>query len=205
VEPGTNGAFLFQQNTMRDAMIAGVTLNIFNNHCDRVRMANLAQTVNVLQAVVLTDGEKMIVTPTYHVMEMYAVHHDAVMLPVEVPLSPYMFGKDTLSAISVSASRDREGVTHVSLVNIDHRQSRDVLLDAKGMSWKSVSGRILASKAVQDHNTFAELRECTRWYSKSSLARAISCGSRCLPVPLWFLPSNKHAPAGETNAVSTGS
>jgi len=156
VEPGTNGAFLFQQNTMRDAMIAGVTLNIFNNHCDRVRMANLAQTVNVLQAVVLTDGEKMIVTPTYHVMEMYAVHHDAVMLPVEVPLSPYMFGKDTLSAISVSASRDREGVTHVSLVNIDHRQSRDVLLDAKGMSWKSVSGRILASKAVQDHNTFAE-------------------------------------------------
>ena len=77
VEPGTNPAFLFQQNTMRDAMLAGVTLNIFNNHCDRVRMANLAQMVNVLQAVILTNKEKIILTPTYHVMEMYNVHQDA--------------------------------------------------------------------------------------------------------------------------------
>src|SRR5690606_36602093 len=71
VEPGTNPGFLYQQNTMRDAMIAGVTLNVFNNHADRVRMANLAQTINVLQAVILTNEEKMILTPTYHVMEMY--------------------------------------------------------------------------------------------------------------------------------------
>ena len=82
VEPGTNPGFLFQQNTMRDAMIAGVTLNIFNNHSDRVRMACLAQAVNVLQAVILTDQEKMILTPTYHVMEMYNVHQDAKLLPV---------------------------------------------------------------------------------------------------------------------------
>src|SRR5205807_2558198 len=82
VEPGTNPGFLFQQNTMRDAMIAGVTLNIFNNHCDRVRMANLAQMVNVLQAVILTSGEKILLTPTYHVMEMYNVHQDAKMVPV---------------------------------------------------------------------------------------------------------------------------
>ena len=89
VEPGTNPGFLYQQNTMRDAMIAGVTLNIFNNHCDRVRMANLAQTINVLQAVILTDKEKMILTPTYHVMEMYNVHQDATLLPVSVNSSDY--------------------------------------------------------------------------------------------------------------------
>ena len=84
VEPGTNPGFLYQQNTMRDAMIAGATLNIFNNHADRVRMANLAQTINVLQAVILTDKEKMILTPTYHVMEMYNVHQDATLLPVDI-------------------------------------------------------------------------------------------------------------------------
>ena len=77
VEEGTNPGFLYQQNSMRDAMIAGVTLNIFNNHSERVKMGNLAQTVNVLQAVALTDGEKMLLTPTYHVFKMYTVHHDA--------------------------------------------------------------------------------------------------------------------------------
>eukprot|EP01035_Chromulina_nebulosa_P045778 gene45778-61985_t len=92
VEPGTNPGFLYQQNTMRDAMIAGVTLNIFNNHADRVRMANLAQAVNVLQAVILTDKEKMILTPTFHVMEMYNVHQDATLLPVSVKSNDYVFG-----------------------------------------------------------------------------------------------------------------
>src|SRR5688572_33223299 len=77
VEPGTNGAFLYQQNTMRDAMIAGVTLNYFNNHSHRVKMANLAQAINVLQAVILTDDEKMVLTATYHVMEMYNVQQAA--------------------------------------------------------------------------------------------------------------------------------
>ena len=82
-EPGTKESSLYQQNTMRDAMIAGLTLNILNNHCDRVRMANIAQCVNVLQAVILTDEEKMLLTPTYHVMEMYNVHQNALLLPVE--------------------------------------------------------------------------------------------------------------------------
>ncbi len=86
VVQGTNGAFLFQQNTMRDAMIAGATLNIFNNHCDRVKMANLAQIINVLQAVILTDEEKIILTPTYHVMEMYNVHHDAQLQVINMYL-----------------------------------------------------------------------------------------------------------------------
>src|SRR4029077_1870854 len=93
-EPGTNGAFLYQQNTMRDAMIAGVTLNIFNNHSDRVRIANLAQCVNVLQAVILTDGTKIILTPTYHVMEMYKVHQDATLLPVTIKSEVYQLNGD---------------------------------------------------------------------------------------------------------------
>jgi len=154
VEPGTNPGFLFQQNTMRDAMIAGATLNIFNNHCDRVRMANLAQTVNVLQAVVLTDGARMLVTPTYHVMEMYTVHHDALMLPVSVRGGDYTVGKNSLPALSVSASREKSGAAHISLVNIDAGKSRDVIVELRGMECSSVSGRILVSPRIQDHNTF---------------------------------------------------
>jgi alpha-N-arabinofuranosidase len=154
VEPGTNPGFLYQQNTMRDAMIAGVTLNIFNNHAARVRMANLAQTINVLQAVILTDKEKMIVTPTYHVMEMYNVHQDARLLPVSVRSSDYTYGGEKLPAISCSASIDSTGITHVSLVNIDAKKAQDVELDFFGSQYKSVSGRILQSATLQDHNTF---------------------------------------------------
>ncbi len=154
VEPGTNPAFLYQQNTMRDAMIAGVTLNIFNNHCDRVRMANLAQTINVLQAVVLTEGERMIVTPTYHVMEMYTVHHDALLLPSSVRGGTYAVEGKSLPAVSVSASRDRSGATHISLVNIDPGHVQEVVIETRGAASSSVSGRILASGRLQDHNTF---------------------------------------------------
>jgi alpha-L-arabinofuranosidase len=154
VEKGTNPGFLFQQNTMRDAMIAGVTLNIFNNHADRVRIANLAQCVNVLQAVILTDKEKMILTPTYHVMEMYNVHQDAVMLPVSVNGIKYIMGSDTLPAVSASASKDKNGITHISLVNIDPSKSANIALNIKGTDYKKVSGRILASTRVQDYNSF---------------------------------------------------
>lgn len=154
VVQGTNGAFLFQQNTMRDAMIAGCTLNIFNNHCDRVKMANLAQIINVLQAVILTDEEKMIVTPTYHVMEMYKVHQDALMLPVKVASNKYILDKDMLDAVSVSASKDKSGAVHISLVNIDARNEQEVKIDLQGLSERSVTGRILRSDKLQDHNTF---------------------------------------------------
>src|SRR4030095_14471492 len=154
VEPGTNGAFLFQQNTMRDAMIAGCTLNIFNNHCDRVKMANLAQIINVLQAVILTKEEKMILTPTYHVMEMYNVHQDATMLPVTVTSRDYMLGEKKLKVISASASKDKNGVVHVSLVNIDANNEQQVDIDLGNLGAKSVSGRILRSDKIQDHNTF---------------------------------------------------
>jgi alpha-L-arabinofuranosidase len=154
VEAGTNPGFLYQQNTMRDAMIAGVTLNIFNNHADRVRVANLAQTVNVLQAVILTNEEKMIMTPTFHVMEMYNVHQDAKLLPIALKSNEYVLGNEKLPAVSASASVDGNGVTHISLVNIDPKKSQDISVDFYGTSYKTVGGRILTSGAIQDHNTF---------------------------------------------------
>lgn len=154
VEPGTNGAFLYQQNTMRDAMIAGATLNIFHKHCDRVRMANLAQTINVLQAVILTKEEKMLLTPTYHVMEMYNVHQDATYIPMEISSPDYVLGDEKLPAVSVSASKDKNGLVHVSLVNIDLKKEQTLNITVDGGKLTSVTGRILNSAKVQDHNTF---------------------------------------------------
>jgi alpha-N-arabinofuranosidase len=156
VEPGTNGAFLYQQNTMRDAMIAGVSLNIFNNHADRVRMANLAQTVNVLQAVILTNKEKILLTPTYHVMEMYNVHQDAKLVPVDIATGYYEVGTEKLPAVSSSASLDSTGVLHISLVNIDASKTHDVAIALRGKKFTQVSGRILSSAKLQDHNSFEE-------------------------------------------------
>lgn len=156
VEPGTNPGFLYQQNTMRDAMIAGTTLNIFNNYSNRVKMANLAQTINVLQAVILTDEEKMILTPTYHVMEMYNVHQDASWLPLTIKSESYTVGNEKLSAVSGSASRDKNGATHISLTNIDAKQAQEITISIDGAKYKSVSGRVLTSKKLQDFNSFAE-------------------------------------------------
>jgi len=153
-EPGTKGAFLYQQNSMRDAMIAGLTLNIFNNHCDRVRMANLAQCINVLQAVILTNKEKMILTPTYHVMEMYNVHQDALMLPITVTSNDYSFGEKKLTAVSASASKDKNGAVHISLVNIDAHKEQEVNIDLGDLPARTVTGRLLQSGKLQDHNSF---------------------------------------------------
>ena len=154
VEPGTNGAFLYQQNTIRDAVLAGMTLNIFHKYCERVRMANLAQCVNVLQAVVLTKEEKMLLTPTYHVLEMYNVHQDATNLPLSITSQNYTFGKESLPAVSVSASKDKAGLVHISLVNIDLNKPQEFTISLRGMKASKVTGRILTSEKVQDHNTF---------------------------------------------------
>ncbi len=154
VEPGTNGAFLFQQNTMRDAMIAATTLNTFNNHADRVRMANLAQTVNVLQAVILTEGEKMLLTPTYHVMKMYKPHFDAQLLPVTFLSPDYRLGEDRLPALSASASQDAQGRIHLSLANIHAREALPVETDLRALGLSGFTATILAAPTIQSHNTF---------------------------------------------------
>jgi len=154
VEPGTNGAFLYQQNTMRDAMIAGLSLNIFNNHCDRVKMANLAQMINVLQAIILTKEEKLVLTPTYHVMEMYNVHQDALMIPLAMTSKDYVMGDKKIQAVSASASKDKNGIVHISLVNMDANNAQDIKLDLGGLPAISVTGRLLQSVKLQDHNNF---------------------------------------------------
>lgn len=153
-EPGTNPRFLYQQNSLRDAIIAGSTLNIFNNHCDRVRMAQLAQTVNVLQALILTEGPKMILTPTYHVFDMYKVHHDAKMLPVKFTSPDYVSGDQNLPALNVSASRDSSGVVHITLVNIDPNNSITLSTTLNQVKWSAVTGQILTSAKITDINTF---------------------------------------------------
>jgi alpha-L-arabinofuranosidase len=152
-DPTGNGQ-LYQQNTIRDAMIAGLTLNIFNNHADRVRMANLAQIVNVLQSVILTNEEKIILTPTYHVMEMYNVHQDAFLVPVQLISNDFVMGEDRIQAVSVSASKNRSGKMHISLTNIDNHNNQEVEIGLNGYRVSKVSGRILTSAKVQDQNTF---------------------------------------------------
>lgn len=154
VEKGSNPGFLYQQNTMRDAVLAGATLNIFNNHADRVRMANLAQCVNVLQAVILTDKAKMITTPTYSVMKMYSVHQDAKLLPVTFQSPLYTFNGQTLPAISTSASKDKSGAVHISIVNVDSKKTNKIEIDIKDLGVKNFTGTIITAPKLQDYNSF---------------------------------------------------
>jgi alpha-N-arabinofuranosidase len=153
-EPGTNPRFLYQQNSLRDALIAGSTLNIFNNHADRVKMAQLAQTINVLQALILTEGPKMILTPTYHVFDMYKVHHDAKLLPIKFTSPDYVLGNQTLPALNVSASQDSLGVVHITLVNIDPTKSITLSTTLNQVKWTTVTGEVLTSAKITDINTF---------------------------------------------------
>jgi alpha-N-arabinofuranosidase len=154
VEPGTNPRFLYQQNTLRDALVAGLTLNIFNKHCDRVSGANIAQTVNVLQAMILTQGEEIVLTPTYHVFDMYKVHQDAILLPIDIQAQLYTFGEQGIPAISASASRADDGKVHISLCNLDPNQPQKLECELRGMNPVTVSGRILTSTMLNAHNTF---------------------------------------------------
>jgi len=154
VEPGTNPSFLYQQNSLRDALTAGLTLNIFNAHCGRVKMANIAQTINVLQAVILTKDEKMVLTPTYHVFDMYKVHQDATLLPSQLSCGKYEFDKDSIPVISVSASRDKDGRIHISLCNLDPNKSQAISCELRGFTPRSVTGRELTSDDMTAHNTF---------------------------------------------------
>jgi len=154
VEPGTNPGFLYQQNTLRAALVAAVTLNIFNQHCDRVKMANIAQTINVLQAMILTDKEKMLLTPTYHVFEMFTPHHDATLLPTDLQCADYQFEQEKIPSLSVSASRDKAGKLHVTLCNLNPNAAAEVACELQGAKAASVSGRVLTAGDMGAHNTF---------------------------------------------------
>ncbi|WP_342645650.1 alpha-L-arabinofuranosidase C-terminal domain-containing protein [Mucilaginibacter sp. CSA2-8R] len=156
VEPGTNPGFLYQQNSLRDALVAGTNLNIFNNHCDRVKMANLAQAINVLQSLILTDKEKMLLTPTYYIFDMYKVHQDAKYLPIQLNTPDYEFDGNKLPAVNVSASQDKAGKVHLTLVNLDSHNTVDVSTVFKDVKWSKVSGQVLTSGSTADVNTFTK-------------------------------------------------
>ena len=154
VEPGTNPGFLYQQNSLRDALAAALNLNIFHKHAERVRMANIAQTVNVLQAMVLTEGERMLLTPTYHVFHMFQVHQGATVLPVGVECDDYTWETESMPALHASASRDEEGQIHVSLVNLDPHNACEVTLQLPTAGLTQATGRVLTAQTMQAHNTF---------------------------------------------------
>lgn len=156
VEPGTNPGFLYQQNSLRDALGAAINLNIFHAYSDRVRMANIAQTINVLQAMALTQGEKMTLTPTYHVFDMFQVHQGATNLPVDVACGQYTVGNESVPTIHASASRDSAGAIHLSLCNLDPNNPCQVAVQLPGPAPTQASGRLLTADTMQAHNTFDE-------------------------------------------------
>ncbi|KPK86187.1 MAG: alpha-N-arabinofuranosidase [Bacteroides sp. SM23_62_1] len=154
VEPGTNPGFLYQQNTLRDAFVAGITLNTFNKYADRVKMANIAQLVNVLQALILTDEEKMILTPTYHVFDLYKVHQEAVYLPSVLETENYELNGEQLPVLNVSVSKSGDGTIHISIVNIHPDRAIDLQCELRGVTTSDVKGKILTAPALNTHNTF---------------------------------------------------
>lgn len=154
VEPGTNPGFLYQQNTIRDALVAGVSLNIFNNHNDRVRMTNIAQTINVLQSMMLTDKEKMILTPTYHVFEMYKVHQDAERLDLHMESESINTGENEIPQVSASASKAKDGTVNITLCNMDKANTAELSIDLRGIDFNNISSRVLTANDLDAHNTF---------------------------------------------------
>lgn len=157
VEPGTNPGFLYQQNTLRDALVAGLHFHVFHRHCDRVHMANIAQTVNVLQAMILTEGDKMLLTPTYHVFEMFKVHQDAEALTIHMETGEYRVGNEALPQVSASASKRPDGTINISLCNIDPQNQVDISIGLRGLDANlNVSGRVLTHTDMNAHNTFVQ-------------------------------------------------
>ncbi len=155
VEPGTNPGFLYQQSTLRDALVAALNFHIFHRHADRVAMANIAQMINVLQAMILTDKEKMLLTPTYHVFEMFKVHQGGTFLPLELQTPDYKLGSNSIPALSASASRDeKSGAVYLSLVNTNPREPLPLTCKLAGIAPNTVTGRILTAPEMNSHNTF---------------------------------------------------
>jgi alpha-N-arabinofuranosidase len=153
-EPGTKGGFLYQQSSLRDAQVAALTLNIFHRHTDRVKLATIAQMVNVLQAMILTDGPRMLLTPTYHVFDMYQPFQGATPLAASVTGPNYTRGDATIPAVDVSAARGIDGKIYLALVNSDPNNSARMTVSIAGMSVKGATGRILTGPAMDTHNTF---------------------------------------------------
>ena len=154
-EPGTVRGHLYQQNTMRDAFVASLSLDIFHKYTDRLKMANIAQVVNVLQSMILTKGKEMVLTPTYYVFKMYKVHQDATYLPIEISCQQMnVRDKRTLPLISATASKNKDGKIHISLSNVDVDNEQEVIVNLPGIQATKAAGEMLTSAQVTDYNSF---------------------------------------------------
>jgi alpha-N-arabinofuranosidase len=157
VEKGDNPGFLYQQNSLRDAIVAALNFNIFHKHADRVHMTNIAQMVNVLQAMILTDKEKMILTPTYHAFKMYVPFQDATALPLKLSNVPqYKLGEFAIPAVSATAAKAKDGSVYLALVNANPNKAETTQINLDGIQINSVSGQLLTADAMDTHNTFAK-------------------------------------------------
>lgn len=153
VEPGTNPGFLYQQNTMRDAMVAAMTLNIFNKHSDRIKMCNIAQTVNVLQSVALTDGDEMVLTPTYYIFRMFRDHQNNTLLGSYITTGESGIEDYKLPQLAESASQDENGVIYSTVVNTSADEAAEIKCQIADTSVSSVAAEILTGK-TDDYNSF---------------------------------------------------
>ncbi|WCT77773.1 alpha-N-arabinofuranosidase [Novosphingobium humi] len=158
-EPGTEPGHLYQQNTLRDALVAAITFNIFHAHADRVRMANIAQAVNVLQAMLLTDGNKLAKTPTYYTFAMYTPFQDATFIPVNAPAPMLKAESGSFPAFTVSAAKARDGKTYVAIANADKDKGYRLALDLGGRKGTRVSGQVLTAAKLDAHNTPGQKEE----------------------------------------------
>jgi alpha-N-arabinofuranosidase len=152
--PGSNPGFLVQQNSMRDAILAALNLNIFARHSDRVRMANIAQMINVLQAMIMTNKEKIVLTPTYHVFKMYVPFQDATFVPVAFNAGIYTHGNTTLPRIDAIAAKDPKDKLWLEITNLDPNQSIEIEATLAGFTPKSAAGETLTAPKVDSVNTF---------------------------------------------------
>lgn len=156
-EENENPSVLYQQNTLRDALVAGLNLNIFNNHCRRVKMANIAQAVNVLQSMILTKGDKMIKTPSFYVFKMFKVHHDALMIPTEINSEKYKFAEESTPALSASASKNKGGEINITITNVNPNKEISTSLSIDGIdSFEIIKAEVITSNEMDAYNDYDE-------------------------------------------------
>jgi alpha-N-arabinofuranosidase len=157
--PGTNSAFLQQENTLRDALVAATNFHIFHRNAERVHMANIAQMVNVLQAMILTDGPRMVLTPTYHAFWLYLPFQGAKALPVAVTSPEHGKGETAVATVDVTAARDSAGAVHVAIVNADPSEAAELDLDLPGLGGRRVLGHILTGPKMDSQNRLSGPQE----------------------------------------------
>ena len=153
-KPGTNPMFLEQQNSLRDAIMASLNLNIFARHADRVRMTNIAQMVNVLQAMILTDQEKMLLTPTYYIYKMYVPFQDAQFVPITLDAGEYRFEGQALPRVDAIAARGKDGKLWLAVTNIDPNRPVDIAANVQGAALRSAVGEVLTAAKIDAVNSF---------------------------------------------------